>query len=556
MKTMKSLSFCFILLCGAAVLRAQAPQWQWAVSARGSGSIKDKGRSIATDSQGNQYITGLFSNTANFGSHTLTASGDSIDIFVAKLDPAGNWLWAVKAGGLDSDEGSGIALDWAGNAYVTGRFRGTATFGSHTLTSNGYNDVFAAKLDPSGNWLWAVNAGGMSSDWGVGIAVDDFGHACVTGTFHYTATFGSHTLTARYSEIFVARLGPSGNWLWAVKAGGTSLDVINGISVDGMGNAYMTGYFTGTVTFGSHTLTANMYCNTFVAKLNPSGYWLWAVQSVGTSEDHGRGIGVDGAGNACVTGLFVGTVTFGSHTLTSNGTGFDGFDIFVAKLDPSGNWLWAVKAGGTSGDCGYGAALDGAGNAYVTGGFQGTATFGSHTLTSNGDKDIFAAKLDPSGNWLWAVNAGGIRYDWGIGIAVDGAGNAYVTGDFEGTATFGSHTLTASGGYWDKDIFVAKLGNVTPVEDVLAPEAVARLHDAWPNPLSRGRSAFIKADITERSKGTLSVFNQRGQNVARHELGPGTHQIPFSGDGLPAGVYLYSLQCGAYRETKKLVLLK
>jgi len=265
--------------------------------------------------------------------------------------------------------------------------------------------------------------------------------------------------------------------------------------VDGMGNAYMTGYFTGTVTFGSHTLTANMYCNTFVAKLNPSGYWLWAVQSVGTSEDHGRGIAVDGAGNACVTGLFVGTVTFGSHTLTSNGTGFDGFDIFVAKLDPSGNWLWAV-------------------------------------------------------------NAGGIRYDWGIGIAVDGAGNAYVTGDFEGTATFGSHTLTASGGYWDKDIFVAKLGNVTPVEDVLAPEAVARLHDAWPNPLSRGRSAFIKADITERSKGTLSVFNQRGQNVARHELGPGTHQIPFSGDGLPAGVYLYSLQCGAYRETKKLVLLK
>ena len=192
----------------------------------------------------------------------------------------------------------------------------------------------------------------------------------------------------------------------------------------------------------------------------------------------------------------------------------------------------------------------------MTGGFQGTATFGSHTLTSNGDKDIFAAKLDPSGNWLWAVNAGGIRYDWGIGIAVDGAGNAYVTGDFEGTATFGSHTLTASGGYWDKDIFVAKLGNVTPVEDVLAPEAVARLHDAWPNPLSRGRSAFIKADITERSKGTLSVFNQRGQSVARHELGPGTHQIPFSGDGLPAGVYLYSLQCGAYRETKKLVLLK
>ncbi|HQK29581.1 MAG TPA: T9SS type A sorting domain-containing protein [Candidatus Syntrophosphaera sp.] len=158
--------------------------------------------------------------------------------------------------------------------------------------------------------------------------------------------------------------------------------------------------------------------------------------------------------------------------------------------------------------------------------------------------------------WQWATGAEGTGWDRAYGIALDGEGNACVTGCFEGTAAFSNHTLTANGGYVDTDIFVAKLGNVTPVDDVLAPEAVARLHDAWPNPLSRGRSAFIKADITERSKGTLSVFNQRGQSVARHELGPGTHQIPFSGDGLPAGVYLYSLQCGAYRETKKLVLLK
>ena len=150
-----------------------------------------------------------------------------------------------------------------------------------------------------------------------------------------------------------------------------------------MGNAYMTGYFTGTVTFGSHTLTANMYCNTFVAKLNPSGYWLWAVQSVGTSEDHGRGIGVDGAGNACVTGLFVGTVTFGSHTLTSNGTGFDGFDIFVAKLDPTSAAGSGVKAGGTSGDCGLWRRP---GSRRLRDGFSSVRPLGSHTLTSNGDK--------------------------------------------------------------------------------------------------------------------------------------------------------------------------
>ncbi|HNZ07382.1 MAG TPA: T9SS type A sorting domain-containing protein, partial [Candidatus Cloacimonadota bacterium] len=92
--------------------------------------------------------------------------------------------------------------------------------------------------------------------------------------------------------------------------------------------------------------------------------------------------------------------------------------------------------------------------------------------------------------------------------------------------------------------------------DELAPQAIARLHNAYPNPLSRSASALIKADIPERSTGTLSIFNLRGQMVASHKLGPGSRQISFSGEGLPAGVYLYSLQCGEYRETRKLVLIK
>ena len=167
----------------------------------------------------------------------------------------------------------------------------------------------------------------------------------------------------------------------------------------------------------------------------------------------GDGIAVDGAGNAYVTGYFKNTAHFGSHTLTSSG----GYDIFAAKLNPSGNWLWAVKAGGTSVDQGYGIAVDGAGNAYVTGRFEGTATFGSHTLTSTGSYDIFAARLNPSGTWQWAVKAGGTDSDIGYGIAVDEAANAYVIGIFRGTATFGSHTMEAMGG---TDIFVAKLSYI------------------------------------------------------------------------------------------------
>ena len=555
MKAMKSLILCFVLLCGAAVLGAQVPEWEWAVDTGGIGG--GGAWSVAIDSQGNLYVTGQFGNTTTFGSHTLTANGYG-DIFVAKLDPSGNWLWAVNAGGNREDLGYGIAVDDAGNACVTGYFKDTATFGSHTLTASGNTDIFVAKIDPSGNWLMAVKAGGTSGDEGYGIAVDGGENAYVTGRFEGTATFGSHTLTSDGDrDIFAAKLDPSGNWLWAVKAGGdSSYERGQDIAVDGVGNAFVTGRFYGTATFGSHTLTASGNTDIFAAKLDPSGNWLWAVKAGGTDIDYGYGIALDGTGNIYVTGEFFGTATFGSHTLTAS----VGSDIFVAKLDPSGNWLMAVKAGGTSFCVGLGIVVDDAGNAYVTGRFEGTATFGSHNLTSDGDRDIFAAKLDPSGNWLWAVK-GIVGEDLdvhileGVDIVVDGVGNAYVTGMFFVTATFGSHTL-ASNYYAYPDIFVAKLGSGTPVEDDLAPETVARLYNAWPNPLGRGASALIKADITEGSTGTLTIFNLRGQMVARYELGPGPHQMSFCGDDLTAGIYLYSLQCGAYRETKKLVLLK
>jgi len=553
MKATKCLILCLVLLCGAMVLRAQTPQWQWAVKA--GGDYSDVGYSIAIDSQGNQYIIGCFEETATFGTHTLTASGDD-DLFVAKLDPSGNWLWAVRAGGAGRDVGRGIAVDVTGNAYVTGYYTGTATFGNHTLTTYGGEldtDIYVAKLDTNGNWLWVVQAGSTNFDWGNSIALDGMGYAYVTGHFFGNATFGSHSLTANGgTDIFVVKLSPSGNWLQAVQAGGADFEEAYCIAVDEAGNTWLTGVFRDTTTFGNRTLTTNGNNDIFVAKLGFSGNWLWAVNAGGTNYDFGYDIAVDDEGNAWVTGFFMGAASFGSHSVVAGGSGWNA-NIFVARLDPSGNWLWAVNAGGTGTDHGNGIAMDGTGNAYVTGRFQGTATFGSHTLTTYWDTDIFVARLDPSGNWLWAVKAGGTDADFGNGISVDGSGNPYVTGSFEEVGVFDNIHLIASGG---TDIYVAKLGICTAVEDELAPQAVAGMHNAYPNPLNRDGSALIKAEIPERTTGTLSIFNLRGQVVARHKLGSGLQQISFSGVGLPAGVYFYSLQCGEYRETRKLVLLK
>ena len=362
--------------------------WLWATKA--GGTDYERGFGITTDDAGNSYVTGYFGGTVTFGSHSLISSGGD-DVFVAKINEFGNWQWATKAGGTSYDCGTAIAIDDNGNSYVTGYFYGTAIFGSYSLTSSESRDIFVAKMDATGNWQWATKAGGNSHDGGYGIATDDAGNSYVTGGFEGTATFGSYSLTSSgVVDIFVAKMDANGNWLWATKAGGTSYAVGKAIAIDEIGNSYITGYFYETATFGSYSLTSSGEQDIFVAKMGATGNWLWATKAGGNSHDGGYGITTDDAGNSYVTGWFRDTATFGSQSLTSSGD----IDIFVAKINEFGNWKWANQAGGISEDVGYGIKIDGAGNSYVTGLFCYTATFGSYSLTSSGNWDIFVAKLN------------------------------------------------------------------------------------------------------------------------------------------------------------------
>jgi len=360
---------------------------------------------------------------------------------------APDWLWANKAGGTGTDWGQSIATDSNGNCYITGLFTGTVQFGSIPLTG----DVYIAKLDPDGNWLWAVSAVSNSAN-GYSISTDINGNSYVTGYFCFNAQFGSIQLTGSGSyDVFIAKLDPDGNWLWAVKAGGTGDDKCYSISTDINGNSYVTGHFWGNAQFGSIPLTASGSYDVFIAKLDPDGNWLWAVKAGGDSYEMSLGISTDINGNSYVTGFFYGNVQIGSITLTSNGIG----DVFIVKLDTNGDWQWAVSAGGTDRAWGRSISTDNNGNSFVTGDFYGNANFGSITLTSTGTNDIFIAKLDPDGNWLWAVSGGDVDYDYGNGISTNGNGSCYVTGHFLGNAQFGSTLITSSGYY---DIFVAKCG--------------------------------------------------------------------------------------------------
>jgi hypothetical protein len=175
----------------------------------------------------------------------------------------------------------------------------------------------------------------------------------------------------------------------------------------------------------------------------------WATQVGSTSLDLGLATSALSDGSAIVAGKFSGTATFGSTTLTSAGSD----DVFVAKIDASGTYVWATQAGGTSNDFGYAVSTLSDGSAIVTGQFRSTATFGSTTLTSAGDYDVFVAKIDASGTYLWATKAGSTSADSVRGVSTLSDGSAIATGYFQGTATFGSTTLTSAG---STDIFVAK----------------------------------------------------------------------------------------------------
>lgn len=381
---------CFIEL----VYSQSTPEWHWATQA--GGGLWDYGRSIVSDNLGNSYVTGSFQGNATFGEVSFTNEPYN-EIYVAKLDSSGNYLWVRRAGrSASSDEGYGIALDSQSNVYVTGKFTGTSSFGAITLTASGKGDIFVAKLDHNGNWLWAVKAGGSNSsnsDFGYSIAVDTSDNVVVTGCFWGTSPFGSYSITSSGGyDIFIAKLDTIGNWLWAKKAGCSS----------------------------------SLY------------------------DDCGKGVAVDNTGNIYITGYFYGVASFGVTTLDNYGD----TDVFIAKLDGNGSWLWAQQAGGTGWDYGYGISVDSSANIHFIARFTGTGTFGQFSVTSYGAADVLVANISSSGSWQWASRGGGTDSDNGMAIANDSAGNSYVTGYFSGSATFGTTQLIS---YGEEEIFIAKL---------------------------------------------------------------------------------------------------
>jgi hypothetical protein len=530
------------------------------------GAGGDAGFGIAVDTAGNAYVTGEtgstdFPTTSGADQKSL---GGSRDAFVTKLDATGTALvYSTYLGGTAFDTSHGITVDTAGNAYVTGWTGSTdfpTTAGAFQTTFGGYYDAFVTKLNPTGTALvYSTYLGGTGYDESQGIAVDATGNAYVTGdtvSADFPTTAGAfQTLYGGNEDVFVTKLDATGTALaYSTYLGGTrNSDEGWGIAVDTAGNAYVTGE-TGSIDFpttaGAFQTSLQVpggYYNAFVTKLNPTGTDLvYSTYLGGTGGlDIGYGIAVDVAGNAYVTGITESTdfpTTAGAFQTT-----FGGYtDAFVTKLDATGTALvYSTYLGGTAFEESRGIAVDATGNAYVAGStvsIDFPTTAGAFHTTFGGYYDAFVTKLDATGTALvYSTYLGGASDDYGLGIAVDTAGNAYVTGetnsaDFPTTA--GAFQTSSGSSYPQFDAFVAKFAlstvqfEVTPLFD-----------QAKPN--KSGSTIPIKIEVTDAQG--HNVGSPSLPVMAVSVLGPDGNSVQSPGDSQPGNLFTYDPSTGTYQ---------
>ena len=420
------------------------------------GTTGDFPSNVVVDSLGNAYITGDFQNTVNFGSGNITSSGGK-DIFIAKFDTTGSLEWVKTYGDSSFDRGLDIAIDSSDNIYVTGYFIDTINFGGGNVTvtdpSSGGSDLFVLKLNSSGEFQWVYTVGGSNNDNGKGIDVDSSGNVYISGIFKDTVNFGGGDITSYGNfDIFVLKLNSSGVFQWVYHAGGTGNDQAYPISVDTNGNVLVAGYFFDTANFTPASCTSRGSADIFVLKLTASGL-LNFIRCFGSSSvDYPWGVDFDSAGNAYITGGFSNTINFDCGNTTSSGSQ----DIFVMKLNSSGNCQWVYTVGDSDMDFGWALETDSSNNSYITGYFQDTVNFGGGNITSAGNRDVFVLKLNSSGVFQWVYTAGGTEDDYSYGLDIDSSGNIYAVGSFQSTINFGGGNITSEGVY---DVFAVKLNS-------------------------------------------------------------------------------------------------
>jgi hypothetical protein len=556
---------------------AQAPTWIWAKAFGDASFENDIGTAIAVDASNYVYTTGHFAGTVDFDAgpavFNLTAVGYN-DIFVSKMDASGNFIWAISMGSPNFDYGQSIAIDLSGSGdiLVTGSISDSVDFdpgpGVYNVVSSGFDDIFVARYDSSGNFIWVRSVGAWGSQEGRCIVVDPFGgNIYVSGNFAQTVDFDPgpaifNLTSSGYDDGYILKLDPSGNLIWAKALNGTNDNYCPSIAIEpGSAHFYITGGFSSTVDFDPNSSVYNAsssgLIDIFISKLDSAGNLVW-VKSMGSSDnDFGFSITVNESA-VYVTGMFTNTVDFdpgiGVATLTSAGDN----DIYVSKLDTAGNYLWTKRFGGPGFDRGGKVLLDPNGDVYTTGLFAGTVDFdpgsGAFMVTTPGNSaDLYILKLNSSGDFVWVKSGGGPNSEAGACIAFDASGSLYLTGYFYSpSVAFGGTTLTnvqsiGVGVY--SDFFIAKLDTSFITGNNEVANSLEKFF-VYPNPFTHEIS--ITTDMQNWITSDISIKNILGYEVMKN-ITFEQYPVKLKLENLHNGIYFVEINSGEKRIVKTIV---
>lgn len=534
----------------SSVLNAQTPSWNW--SANAGNSSDEIGWGTCSDNSGNSYLIGSFSSSSMVvGGTTLTNAGiASSDIFLIKYDSAGTVQWAKSYGTANNDEGRYIAVDDSGNIYITGHFNGASlTMGSITLTNSGNDDIFIAKLNPTGTVVWATGVGNANDNRPDGLIIDLSGLVVIIGGYtNASLTIGTFTLTnAGDFDFFVAQFNnATGQPGYAQGFGGTGRDDAHALTLNkSAGYYYIGGRFDSpTLTLGAITLTNSNTTSfdAFVFEFNNSQAVSWA-NSYASSQLNG--LSYHGSTNALYAcGEFSDSLlVIATDTLVNSNVNTTDAFIFSSSNNVHN---WAMSFGGSDNDAAYGLATSSTNQIAMSGVFNGTdITFGSTVLTNAnaGTYDLYVAGIDVVGSVDWALRAGNNGDDFAFGLHASPKDEIYVAGWYGlPSITFGTLPVMLNAG--GDDAFIARIGGIgTGINDLSSVEKLS----VYPNP-SNGNFTFVNP--VEGSL-LIQVYNSNSQLIYEKLTDENMINVDLSKQS--NGIYFYNISSQNYLKSGKLL---
>ncbi len=473
-----------------------------------------------------------------------------------------DWVKNFKISSINKD--NKLVVDSEKNIITSGTFSEPVNFDDNSSTSelipNGKDDIYVAKLDKNGDYIWSLSIGGNGYEEVKSIKVDESGNIYIVGVFQETVDFdpsdNEEIITSEGGwDVFILKLTSSGDFLWVKQIGSYKFIKANSMDLDNSNNIYITGYFFETVDFNpgneTYNLTASIDEDIYILKLNSDGEFVWAKSFEGTSIERGISCVIDNEQNICLTGLFEARLNLNTEgTIFLQSKGFT--DVFVIKLDKDGNYIWAKSFEGAWSSQSTDITVDKNDNIYTTGYFSNSVDFDPSnnidTLVSiKENEDVFISKMDKNGNHIWAKMIGGTRGVRSNKILVNSRGEVITVGYYERECDFDPNEGVVNAPWNIRDgLFLSRLdseGNylgATVVYDDINPQSMVFIN---------GDDIILSTTVTDgieyegdgsnirtESKGNSDIFIFKQRDVVSSisnnaELGS-THLFPNPFNGL------------------------